>query len=134
MQYQIIYHETDNIIEIQCSGEADPQGFKDYTLALSQYEHLGPKSRLLFDHRELNGDRLSLSDIKEITHFFKSFSGQMKKFKQAIVVYPHTDSSKAKFFQLLIDDMKEKGKIETRIFTDYDQAYKWLNSQMYIEL
>ncbi len=134
MKYSISYLEKSNILEIICSGPADPQGFMDYSIDISRHPKFGPKARLLFDHRQLEVENLKTGEINQIAEFLKTLTPQMKNIKQAIVGRPDMNLGKARIFQVLIGDLEDKGKIMTRIFTNYEEAVRWLASDTYIEL
>lgn len=134
MEYSITYHENSGIIEVRCWGPAQVQGFIDYSRELAAHPQLGPRARLLFDHTGLEIESLTAGQISEIAQFLKSLAPRMKGIHQAIVTRADSTLAKARIFQVLISELEEKGRILTRIFTDYEEALRWLSSTTYIEL
>ena len=124
MKYKIEYLNQNNLFTIKTDGNMTGNDFIAMAEEILNHPHYKPNDNILFDHRELKLENVTIHDIEKIRKFHRKNEKIIGNSKSAIVV-------KSKFEWDNIWKQGEKIKTDNivKIFYDFNNAINWIKEQ-----
>ena len=102
-------------------GKLRPEDFVDFLKSDTAADRV-TQSRVLSDYRKVDFSELSSSDIETIKSFALGIIRKVEKVKEAIVVSDKLSYGLVRIYEGIV----YSEKYEIRVFTDFDEAKRWL--------
>ena len=125
MQFSINYHDA--IFEVVTSGDANLQGYYDFTKAVLEHEEWKPGGLILLNHTGLNTGPLTINDVQAIAAISEQYREQLGTAKVAIVVVRDLDFGMTRMWQVFVESYTTSND-SVEIFRNRDEAVAWLKS------
>ena len=123
MTHAIDYVKKSSFHMVKTSGPMTGDGFARMSEELLAHPHFTANGNVLFDHRDLDFQRVSLDDIQAIRGFHTKNETRIGNGKSAIVVAPHDLET---WNRLWSQGKKIKTESRVRLFQFLKDGIDWL--------
>lgn len=121
MKYKIEYSNSEDLFVIKTYGNMTGKGFVAMAQKILGHPDYKSGSNVLFDHRELNFENVTIQDIEKIRDFHRENENKIGNGKSAMVV-----KSQSEWSNLWDQGEKIKTGNIVKVFDDFDNAMNWI--------
>jgi hypothetical protein len=123
LKHELSVSDDGTLFTVKTQGEGDVTGIVAFLKDIISHPEWEPGRNILLDHRALKIDKISVSEIEDISTFFKSIANKLGSGKIALVMTRVIDFGIARAWEMVTDP--EVG-ISIYVFRQMDKALDWL--------
>ncbi len=121
MTHKIKYLNFERSFIIKTNGSMTGEDFVAMAKDILNHPDHKPDSNILFDHRDLNFENVTIQDIEKIRSFHRENENKIGNGRSAIVV-----RSRSEWNNIWDQGEKITTKNIVKIFDDLDNAFNWI--------
>lgn len=123
MNWKIENIESDHYVRVTFEGKFDISQHREMFNDIISQEFWQPDTPLLMDNRNLDFGEIDFKTMRQLSFNFQGFSEKLGKGKAAMLMVSILDFGYGRQFEMLSEF---KGETKMRVFTNEEEALKWL--------